>query len=97
MAKTTRELPRGTRRQQGHEAQQGHTYVVKSGDSLSKIAKDLLGDAGRWPEIFEANKDQIKDRDLIHPGQELTIPGRAGMGAAGSGPRARGPSSTEPA
>jgi nucleoid-associated protein YgaU len=50
------------------------TYVVKKGDSLSKIAKELLGDAARWPEIFEANKDQIKDPNLIYPGQEFRIP-----------------------
>jgi len=50
------------------------TYVVKSGDSLSKIAKEIWGDAKRWPEIFEANKDKIKDPNLIHPGQELRIP-----------------------
>jgi nucleoid-associated protein YgaU len=49
-------------------------YVVKSGDSLSKIAKELLGDASRWREIFEANKDQIKDPNLIRVGQELRIP-----------------------
>ena len=51
-----------------------HTYVVKAGDSLSKIAKEVLGDARRWPEIFEANKDQIKDPNLIRVGQELKIP-----------------------
>ena len=50
------------------------TYVVKSGDSLSKIAKEIYGDAKRWSEIFEANKDKIKDPNLIHPGQELRIP-----------------------
>ena len=50
------------------------TYVVKAGDSLSKIAKEALGDASRWKEIFEANKDQIKDPNQIHPGQELRIP-----------------------
>jgi nucleoid-associated protein YgaU len=49
-------------------------YVVQPGDSLSKIAKEVLGDASRWPEIFEANKDQIKDPNLIHPGQELRMP-----------------------
>jgi len=48
--------------------------VVQSGDSLSKIAKEVLGDAKRWPEIFEANKDKIKDPNLIYPGQELDIP-----------------------
>lgn len=50
------------------------TYVVQSGDSLSKIAKEELGDASRWPEIFELNKDQIKDPNLIHVGQELKMP-----------------------
>ena len=50
------------------------TYVVQPGDSLSKIAKELLGDAARWPEIFELNKDQIKDPNLIQVGQELRMP-----------------------
>jgi hypothetical protein len=49
-------------------------YVVQSGDSLSKIAKEELGDASRWPEIFELNKDKIEDPNLIHPGQELKMP-----------------------
>ena len=55
-------------------AKKTETYVVQPGDSLSKIAKELLGDAARWPEIFELNKDQIKDPNLIHVGQELRIP-----------------------
>jgi nucleoid-associated protein YgaU len=51
------------------------TYVVKSGDSLSKIAKELLGDAKRWPEIYELNKALIGGNpNLIHPGQELKLP-----------------------
>lgn len=51
------------------------TYVVKPGDSLSKIAKELYGDAKRWPEIYEANKALIGDNpNLIHPGQKLVIP-----------------------
>jgi nucleoid-associated protein YgaU len=50
------------------------TYTVKKGDSLSKIAKQLYGDAGEWRKIFEANRDKIQDPDLIEPGQELTIP-----------------------
>jgi nucleoid-associated protein YgaU len=49
-------------------------YVIQPGDSLSKIAKEELGDASRWPEIFELNKDKIKDPNLIHPGQELKMP-----------------------
>ena len=50
------------------------TYTVKSGDSLSKIAKHLYGDAKKWRKIYEANKDQIKNPDLIYPGQVFTIP-----------------------
>ena len=50
------------------------TYVVKPGDSLSKIAKELYDDAQRWPEIYEANRDKIDNPNLIHPGQELVIP-----------------------
>ena len=52
----------------------GQTYTVKSGDSLSKIAKHLYGDGNKWHRIYEANRDKIKNPDLIHPGQELTIP-----------------------
>jgi nucleoid-associated protein YgaU len=51
------------------------TYTIVAGDSLSKIAKKIYGDANRWKEIFEANKDTIKNPDLIHPGQVVKIPG----------------------
>ena len=47
-------------------------YEVKSGDSLSKIAKNYPGLT--WQKIYEANKDQIKNPDIIHPGQKLKIP-----------------------
>ncbi|HQR38754.1 MAG TPA: LysM peptidoglycan-binding domain-containing protein [Blastocatellia bacterium] len=50
----------------------GQTYTVKAGDSLSKIAGHYPGVT--WHQIFEANKDQISDPDLIHPGQVLKIP-----------------------
>jgi len=49
-------------------------YEVKSGDSLSKIAKQQYGDANAWKRIFEANKDLIKDPNKIFPGQKLKIP-----------------------
>lgn len=49
-------------------------YEVKSGDSLSKIAKREYGDANAWKAIFEANKDILKDPDKIFPGQKLKIP-----------------------
>lgn len=55
-------------------ATQDDTYVVVSGDSLSKIAKRHYGDMNQWRRIFEANRDQISNPDLIHPGQKLKIP-----------------------
>jgi nucleoid-associated protein YgaU len=55
-------------------ASMGKIYVVQKGDSLSKIAKAEYGDANAWRKIFEANKDIIKNPDLIHPGQSLKIP-----------------------
>ena len=50
------------------------TYEVEPGDSLSKIAQRFYGNANDWPKIHEANRDQIKDPDLIYPGQKLVIP-----------------------
>jgi nucleoid-associated protein YgaU len=49
-------------------------YTVVPGDSLSKIAKRFYGDANQWRRIFEANRDQIENPDLIHPGQVFRIP-----------------------
>ena len=52
----------------------GRTYTVVKGDSLSKIAKQFYGNAGDWKKIYEANKDTIKNPDLIYPGQTFRIP-----------------------
>ncbi|MBY5957270.1 peptidoglycan-binding protein LysM [Membranicola marinus] len=49
-------------------------YEVKSGDSLSKIAKAHYGDPMKYPQIFEANKPMLTDPDKIYPGQVLRIP-----------------------
>lgn len=49
-------------------------HLVKSGDTLSKIAKKYYGDAGKYMKIFEANRDKLKDPDKIFPDQELVIP-----------------------
>jgi nucleoid-associated protein YgaU len=50
-------------------------YTVASGDSLSKIAKKLYGDANAWHKIYDANKEKIGDNpDLIRPGQRFLIP-----------------------
>ena len=53
------------------------TYTVKSGDTLSKIAKEHLGDANAYMKIFDANKDQLSDPDKIKPGQVLKMPSKA--------------------
>jgi nucleoid-associated protein YgaU len=50
------------------------TYTVKAGDTLSRIAKEFLGDANAYMEIFNANKDQLSDPNKIKPGQVLKIP-----------------------
>lgn len=49
-------------------------YTVKSGDCLWNIAKKQLGDGSRWKEIYELNKDKIKNPNLIYPNQSLTMP-----------------------
>ncbi|MGH6644864.1 MAG: peptidoglycan-binding protein LysM, partial [Bradyrhizobium sp.] len=49
-------------------------YVIKSGDTLSAIAKQFYGDANKYPKIFEANREVIKDANLIFPGQKIRIP-----------------------
>lgn len=51
-----------------------HIHKVESGDTLGKIAKEYLGEAGKYMEIFNANKDQLSNPDLIKVGQELKIP-----------------------
>jgi nucleoid-associated protein YgaU len=47
---------------------------VKSGDTLSKIAKEAYGDANAYMKIFEANKPMLSNPDKIYPGQKLRIP-----------------------
>jgi nucleoid-associated protein YgaU len=55
-------------------------YEVKSGDTLSKIAKHFYGDANKYHQIFEANRPMLKDADEIYPGQRLRIPAAAAAG-----------------
>ena len=52
----------------------GQTYTVKSGDTLSKISKQFYGDANEYMRIFYANRDKLRDPDMIQVGQELTVP-----------------------
>jgi nucleoid-associated protein YgaU len=49
-------------------------WTVKTGESLSRIAKDVYDNANMYMKIFEANKDRLKDPNLIKPGQKLTLP-----------------------
>lgn len=55
---------------------QFRTYTVESGDTLSKIAKETLGNANAYPKIFELNTPMLSDPDDIYPGQVLIIPDR---------------------
>ena len=50
------------------------TYTVKKGDTLSQIAQHHYGKASKWHAIFEANRDQLDNPDLIQPGQVLKLP-----------------------
>lgn len=50
------------------------TYTVQPGDTLSRIAKQTLGDANAYHAIFELNRDQLSDPDKIRPGQVLKLP-----------------------
>ena len=53
------------------------TYTVKAGDTLSKIAKEHLGNANAYMDIFNENQDQLRDPGMIKPGQVLKIPQHA--------------------
>jgi len=51
-------------------------YTVQPGDTLSKLAKAHLGDANRYMDIFNLNKDQLNDPNMIKVGQQLKLPGK---------------------
>ena len=55
-------------------AKPAETYTVKAGDSLSKIAKEHLGNANAYMAIFNANRDILTDPDKIKPGMVLKLP-----------------------
>ncbi len=48
--------------------------TIEKGDTLSKIAQQHYGDANRWRELFEANREVIEDPDKIYPGQTIRVP-----------------------
>lgn len=58
----------------GMSAFAAESYTVQSGDNLKKIAKQLYGESSKWEVIYEANKDSIKNPNLIYEGQVFTIP-----------------------
>jgi nucleoid-associated protein YgaU len=58
----------------GTESPDSRHYTVQRGDTLSHIAQHFYGKASRWNAIFEANRHQLDDPDLIRPGQVLLIP-----------------------
>lgn len=58
----------------GEDSWESGTYTVQPGDTLSKVAKLVYGDAMKYPQIFEANRPMLSDPDKIYPGQVLRIP-----------------------
>ena len=68
------EMPDFSNVESGSSTTATKIYTVVSGDSLSKIAKREYGDANAWKQIYEANRDILKDPDKIFPGQNLKIP-----------------------
>lgn len=63
-----------TREQAAEHEWSSRTHTVQKGDTLSKIAKEVYGNAGKYPIIFEANKPMLSHPDKIYPGQVLRIP-----------------------
>jgi nucleoid-associated protein YgaU len=61
---------------QVHVRNDGQTFTVQTGDTLTKISKEVYGDANAYMEIFNANKDQLESPDKIRAGQVLKIPPR---------------------
>lgn len=51
-------------------------YTVKSGDTLSSVAKEMYGSASEYQRIFEANQPMLSHPDKIYPGQVLIIPAK---------------------
>lgn len=68
--------PAASAASQSAAGSQSQTYEVKSGDTLSKIAREVYGDAGSYMEIFNANRNILTDPDKIQPGQKLVIPSK---------------------
>ncbi|TKA94195.1 LysM peptidoglycan-binding domain-containing protein, partial [Cereibacter changlensis] len=52
------------------------TVTVQPGFTLWRIAEDNFGSGIRYVQVYEANRDRIRDADLIYPGQVFTLPSR---------------------
>ncbi|MEU9272238.1 hypothetical protein AB0E04_43565 [Streptomyces sp. NPDC048251] len=103
----------GVRTQLGDSApaageKDGHVVTVHSGDYLSKIAEEELGDGNEWPQLFEASRDkpqphglpEITDPDVVYAGQQVTVPGAETgepSGEGGQGEESGGQETTPPA
>lgn len=72
------------------------SYTVKSGQTLSDVAGELLGDRGRWRELYEANKDKLPNPDQVRAGLTLMFPS-SGLSKPASAPRATPSTVTTPA
>ena len=72
-----------TAKPEAKQAEGAQSYTVKSGDSLWKISEQMYGNGNEWRKIYEANKDRIKDPDVIQPGWVLNIPAHAGAEGEG--------------
>jgi nucleoid-associated protein YgaU len=72
--KGVKEVVNNTNQQVQEESAQVEYYVIESGDTLSKLAQKFYGDAMAYKRIFEANKEVIKDPNLIFVGQKIRIP-----------------------
>ena len=64
----------GLKVESGEAGGESEFYTIVKGDSLWKIAKKYYGDGNKYPVLFEANREVIKDPDLIYPGQVIRVP-----------------------
>ncbi|MEB3237473.1 MAG: N-acetylmuramoyl-L-alanine amidase [Candidatus Sericytochromatia bacterium] len=73
------------------------TITVRKGDTLWHLAQVHLGDAHRWRELYEANRDRLKDPNLILPGQVLRLPGATATPTPSPAPAPGQPAPAQPA
>jgi nucleoid-associated protein YgaU len=65
------------------------TYTIKAGQTLCDAAEALLGDRGRWHELYVHNKDKLPDPDRVRAGLTLVFPREAATTKAAAAPRDR--------